>query len=65
MILNRNEVDRYHYDSWGVSSFDLEAVKQPLLYAGYFYDLELGAPEREHRVVLALDPRVRPGAQRL
>ena len=37
-----NVVDRYHYDVWGVPSFDLETVPQPLLYAGYRYDRELG-----------------------
>jgi len=39
-----NVVDRYHYDLWGAPSIDLEAVKQPLLYAGYWYDRELHAP---------------------
>jgi len=39
-----NVVDRYHYDLWGVPSIDAEAVKQPLLYAGYWYDRELHAP---------------------
>ncbi len=39
-----NVVDRYHYDSWGVPTVDLETVKQPLLYAGYWYDRELSAP---------------------
>jgi len=39
-----NVVDRYHYDVWGAPSIDAEAVKQPLLYAGYWYDRELHAP---------------------
>ena len=37
-----NVVDRYHYDLWGVPTIDQEGLPQPLLYAGYFYDRELG-----------------------
>ncbi|MDB5077585.1 MAG: repeat-associated core domain protein, partial [Chloroflexi bacterium] len=39
-----NVVDRYSYDVWGVPSISLEAVPQPLLYAGYWYDRELATP---------------------
>jgi hypothetical protein len=39
-----NVVDRYSYDVWGVPTISLENVKQPLLYAGYWYDRELGMP---------------------
>jgi RHS repeat-associated protein len=33
-----------HYDVWGVPTIGLETVPQPLLYAGYWYDRELGMP---------------------
>jgi RHS repeat-associated protein len=37
-------VDRYSYDVWGLPTIALESVKQPLLYAGYWYDRELAMP---------------------
>lgn len=37
-------VDRYNYDVWGLPTIVLESVKQPLLYAGYWYDRELAMP---------------------
>jgi RHS repeat-associated protein len=37
-------VDRYSYDVWGVPTISVENAKQPLLYAGYWYDRELGMP---------------------
>jgi RHS repeat-associated protein len=39
-----NVVDRYRYNVWGVPTISLEDVPQPLLYAGYWYDRELGMP---------------------
>ena len=54
-------VDRYSYDVWGVPTIILENVKQPLLYAGYWYDRELSMPnETTGWYWLSVRPVTRP-----